>query len=428
MASGFFSLLAQRSFLYLWLAQLITQIGSNMLIFVLALHVFSASHSNTAVGLLFLAFGLPNFLFGAPAGVWVDRIGAKKALLISNFGRTLLLIIFYFARGNLILTYFLAFLFSLLNQLFLPAGGVLLPNLVKERHLLAANSFFSFTFYASLILGFSAAGPFLKVFREGVYFLFAFFFLLSTYWVTFLPPHLDLRQRIRGALRQIFSGHYPWRLKMGRGNLVDLWDLGSLLKEVLVGLNFIRHREKILRTFAFLAAAQVSLGVLVSLAPGFATSVLHLDLEDSSLYLILPAALGMILGAALLAHGFLAKQKDRLPFYGLLLIGLILVLLYPLTAFSLPLLLTGVLLLFLGVGNALVDVPSQTVLQEEVQDQLRGKVYGILGSFITAGATVPVLLATALADHFGVGKVLLSVGFVLLVVSFSLGKVSSVDR
>lgn len=419
MPSSFFFLLGQRSFLYLWLAQLITQVGSNMLVFILALQIFSVSHSNVTVGLLFLAFGLPSFLFGPPAGVWVDRLGPKKALLISNLGRTFLLLLFFFVRGNLLLIYFFAFLFSSLLQLFLPAGGVLLPNLVRSNYLLSANSLFSFTFYLSLILGFSAAGPLLRIFGGSVYFVFALFFLLAVYFVTFLPPHLDWRRRLKTWLYSFLQGrkiHLAWSV-WRRQNVLSFWDPSVLLKGVAAGLIFIRNRPLMLRTFSFLIATQVSLGIVVSLAPGFALTVLHIDLEDSSLVMILPAASGMILGAILLAHGFLSSRRASLPFYGWLLISFVLLVIYPLVRF-LPLpYLASFLLLVLGVGNSLVDVPSQTVLQEEAEEAVRGRVYGILGSFVTAGATLPVLLTTALADVFGVGPVLIAVG----VMGLSLG-------
>lgn len=417
MSNPLFSLFRHRPFLYLWLAQIITQIGSNMLVFVLALHIFSAAHSNTAVGLLFLAFGLPNFLFGPPAGVWVDKLGPKKALLISNCGRTLLLFLFFFGRGNLLLTYLLAFLFSSLLQLFLPAGGVLLPSLFSGNYLLSANSLFSFTFYLSLILGFSAAGPLLKIFGGGIYFVFALFFLLATYLVTFLPPHLGWWHRLKqwlDAWRPSLTWrrperHLPWPA-LSRQKVFSFWDVRLLFREVLAGLIFIRQRPRVLHTFSFLIITQISLGIVVSLAPGFAVSHLHVDLEDSSLLMILPAASGMIFGALLLAHGFLSGARASLPFYGWLLVSFVLLIIYPLVRFLPRPGLTSFLLFLLGVGNSWVDVPSQTVLQEEADEAVRGRVYGILGSFVTAGATLPVLLTTALADVFGVGSVLLAVG------------------
>ncbi len=409
------TLFKNRNFVFLWLSQIITQIGSNMLVFVLALHLFSASQSNMAVGLLFLAFGLPSFLFGPPAGVWVDRIGPKKALLIANGGRTLLLIGFYFIKGNLILTYLLTFLFSTLTQLFLPSGGVLLPSIVSGASLLSANSLFSFTFYLSLILGFSVAGVFLKFFGGSIYFFFAVFFLAATYFSSFLPPNLSLRLRLGGLLKSLIRRE-AGRLKLRvwpREHWVELWDLGGLFKEVSVGYNFIRQSPLVLRTFIYILVAQVSLGVLVSLAPGFAVKVLQVSLEDSSLLMILPAALGMIGGAFLLAHG-LFRGRANLPYYGLLLIGGILLALYPITFLFPDKILASVALFFLGIGNALVDIPGQTLIQEEVHDQIRGKVYGLLGSFITAAATLPVLLAAALADLVGVGQVIFIVGCVLV--------------
>lgn len=415
------TLFKNRNFVFLWLSQIITQIGSNMLVFVLALHLFSASQSNTAVGLLFLAFGLPSFLFGPPAGVWVDRIGPKKALLIANGGRTLLLIGFYFIKGNLVLTYLFTFLFSTLTQLFLPSGGVLLPSIVSAGSLLSANSLFSFTFYLSLILGFSVAGVFLKFFGGSIYFFFAVFFLAATYFSSFLPPNLGLRPRLQGWLKSFVRRETGWlKLRVWpRQYWVELWGITSLFKEVSVGYNFIRKSPLVLRTFIYILMAQVSLGVLVSLTPGFAVKVLQVSLEDSSLLMILPAALGMIGGAFLLAHGLFRGRSNLpaqagLPYYGLLTIGGILLALYPITFLFPDKILASAALFFLGIGNALVDIPGQTLIQEKVHDQIRGKVYGLLGSFITAAAALPVLLAAALADLVGVGQVIFIVGGALV--------------
>ena len=79
--SGVLGVLSNRRFLTLWLAQLATQVGGNMVIFGLAILVFGKTGSNSAVSLLILTFLVPAVVFSAVAGVYVDRFDRRQPLL-----------------------------------------------------------------------------------------------------------------------------------------------------------------------------------------------------------------------------------------------------------------------------------------------------------------------------------------------------------
>ena len=66
--SALASVLGILPFRTLWAAQLCSQLGFAMLLFVLALRVYQLTASNTAVSVLFLTFGVPAVLFGMAAG------------------------------------------------------------------------------------------------------------------------------------------------------------------------------------------------------------------------------------------------------------------------------------------------------------------------------------------------------------------------
>ncbi len=70
-----------KAFRYLWLAQVISQITVNMLVFVLGVLIYAQTNSNTAVSILYLTVGVPAALFGIFSGALVDRFN-KKTLLI----------------------------------------------------------------------------------------------------------------------------------------------------------------------------------------------------------------------------------------------------------------------------------------------------------------------------------------------------------
>src|SRR3954447_6183604 len=81
------AVLKNRNFLYLWLAQLLSQTAQQMINYVLVVQVDALSKSSTAVSGIIIAFTLPAILFSAVAGVFVDRQPKRRVLIITNLGR-----------------------------------------------------------------------------------------------------------------------------------------------------------------------------------------------------------------------------------------------------------------------------------------------------------------------------------------------------
>jgi MFS family permease len=82
----------QRNFLLLWCGQSISQVGSQVTIWVLpltAVLVLSASPMQT--GFLTAASITPNVLAGLLAGAWVDRVQRRPLMIAADVGRALLL-------------------------------------------------------------------------------------------------------------------------------------------------------------------------------------------------------------------------------------------------------------------------------------------------------------------------------------------------
>jgi len=78
-----------------------------------------------------------------------------------------------------------------------------------------------------------------------------------------------------------------------------------------------------------------------------------------------------------------------------------------------------VLAFILGLANAFVFVPSNTILQEETSDELRGKIYGVLNALVGLFSLLPILLVGSLSDIIGVDKVIIGIGVVLVSLGLS---------
>ncbi len=75
--SGAGSVFRNRSFVLLWVAQLLSQLASNMVLAALMATVVSATGSNTANAVLILTFLVPAVIFSTVAGVFVERSDAR---------------------------------------------------------------------------------------------------------------------------------------------------------------------------------------------------------------------------------------------------------------------------------------------------------------------------------------------------------------
>jgi Na+/melibiose symporter-like transporter len=80
---------ANRLFVLLWLAQLLSQIGFNAANHGVIADVSALTHSTLLVGVAIISFTLPAVPFSLLAGVYVDALDKRLVLWVSNEARVL---------------------------------------------------------------------------------------------------------------------------------------------------------------------------------------------------------------------------------------------------------------------------------------------------------------------------------------------------
>jgi len=178
---GFLPVLKNLNFLALWCGQVFSQLADKiylvLMIAIIASRFQSANQSISAwVSALMIVFTIPAVLFGFAAGVFVDRWPKKSVLVLTNllrggfvFGLPVLLWIsadwqpFYSIPIGFLLLLCVTFLVSTLTQFFAPAEQAAIPLLVEKKHLLSANSLYTTTMMASVIIGFALGEPGLEL-------------------------------------------------------------------------------------------------------------------------------------------------------------------------------------------------------------------------------------------------------------------------
>src|SRR5258708_914233 len=409
--------LAIRTFLFLIIAEIFSQLAINMLNFVLIIVTFTLTKSSTAVSGVILSFTVPSLLLGLLAGAYVDKWNKKKVLYAANFLRAILVFLLVFAHSSLALIYVLCFAISVVSQFFIPAETPMIPIVVRKDLLLSANAIFGIIIYASIFIAYAISGPLLLVFGQtGIFIFLSASFLLAA----------------------LFASLINIETKTSR-KMMDLTRLNiNFFEEIKQVFAFFQKVKIVYNALFLLALAQIIVLVLAVIGPGYAEQVLKIKVEQFPLFFVTPAFIGTATGAVLLSNYLHKHSKQHLTRIGLFLLGLaILVLPYGSKVESrafvrtinsyLPHALTinilhmlVVLAFFMGLANAFIFVPANTILQEETSDEFRGKVYGFLNTIVGFFSLLPIILVGGLADLIGTKAVITGIGgFVLLIAIIS---------
>lgn len=152
------------NFRALWIGQLVSIFGDRFtylaLLAVVVAHARLPSNPAAELAILPLASFLPAILFGPWIGAWVDRSDTRRVLIVSDAARgvAVLAMIPATQAGGLPALYALVFLLYVANTFFLPARSAIVPLLVARERLTEANSWMTFAGVAATIAGSLAGG------------------------------------------------------------------------------------------------------------------------------------------------------------------------------------------------------------------------------------------------------------------------------
>ncbi len=406
-----------RPFFFMMLSEFFSQLAFNMQHFVLIFIIYGLTHSNTAVSGMILSFMVPAVLFSVISGVYVDRWNKKKVLLYTHLIRATLILPFLISGLHLSLIYILTFLIAVITQFYIPAESSIIPSIVPKKLIIPANAVFAFNIYGSMLIGYIFSGPMLLwLGRTNTIIFLIVLFLISAFFVAGI---------------KLANG----KKESKEENIISPKLNYSVAKEASEIFIFIRKAKKVMHALLMLTIAQAVIFMFAVLAPGYVTTILEAPLESLSIILVAPAGLGLGLGALMLGSlGKKIRNKWVSP-AGFMVAGIVFILLplasrvssygfvHNLNSILPPIIHINILhiIVFLafiiGFAISLVFIPSNATIQIETNEEMRGRMYGLLSSLIGAVSFLPVILAGGIADVLGVGAVITGVGILMVILS-----------
>lgn len=427
------AVLRNRPFLLLWLAQVATQIGINMILYALEVLVLRSTSLSTAVSALFLTFLVPSVLFSAVAGVFVDRIDRRLVLIVTNVLRAAILITIFAAGQNIVLILILNTILSTVTVFFAPAEAAMIPVLVPREQLVAANGIFTLTLNGAFAVGFAFLGPLFVTIMgspEPLILVVAGLFGLAAAFCATLPA-----DPVGRATPPPPRGRRETVSEAGQA-------VTGIFGQLREGIAYIRENPTVAWSLAYLGIAASLIGVVAVLGPSFARDTLGLSPEDL-IVVVLPLGIGIVVGVLVLNNYGKYVARRRAIELGLVVLGVLLVILT--IAGPLSRLLTGVgervdvvdlsgvtslvavviaIAFLAGICYGIVAISAQVQLQEDIPADVRGRVFGVLNMLISVASILPIIVVGPIADIVGTTPVIL---FIAAFVLFS-GLASIISR
>lgn len=281
----------------------------------------------------------------------------------------------------------------------------MIPFLVPRKQLLAANGLFTLTMNIAFALGFALFGPFVVAIANAemlIVIVAVLYFVAAAFCFT-LPSSP------------------PAPVSVGAGQTVADAEraVETMLGQFVEGIKYIRAHRNVGWSLSYLGITGALVGILGVLGPGFAKTTLALGEKDFAL-IVLPLGLGIAMGILFLNSYGRYLPRRRTIETGMIATGILLALLAyagPISHFledraastglaeasrvvSLLSLVMGIAFL-VGAGYAVVAISAQTQLQEELPEDVRGRVFGVLNMLVSIASLAPIIVVGPVADLFG---------------------------
>jgi MFS family permease len=409
---GFLPVLTNTNFLALWAGQVFCQLADKVyLVLMIALinTQFQSEGSSISgwVSALMMTFTVPAVLFGSLAGVFVDRWVKKQVLVSSNIWRGILVLaivpLLWLVRdwqdigsipAGFLMILAVTFLVSTLTQFFAPAEQAVIPLIVKPHNLLSANSLYTTTMMASVIVGFAIGEPLLSA--------------ADALWLQ-LGGSGELGKEILVGGSYIVAGLILLLLTTNEKPKEKQEQSNHIFSDLKDGLAYLGKNHRLRNALIQLIILFSVLAALTVLAVRIAEVIPSITAEQFG-FLLASGGVGIAFGAILLGQFGQNFSTSGLSLAGAMGMA---VSLAGLAIFTQQLWVVLSLIGFLGLSGALVGIPLQTAIQTETPTKMHGKVFGLQNNLVNIALTLPLGLAGIAETFFGLQTVFLTLAAIV---------------
>ncbi|KJS80718.1 MAG: MFS transporter [Peptococcaceae bacterium BICA1-8] len=376
-------------------SQSISLFGSALVQHAIMWYITLTTQSGVMMTISIICGFVPIFILSPVAGVWADRYNRKTLIILSDLlialSTLILAILFLNGYDALWLLFVMSAIRAIGTGIQTPAVGAILPQLVPEDKLTSVNAT-NGTIQALVMLVSPMLGGALLT-MASIEIIFFIDVITATIAIITLFAFLDIPVHAKALQKQTTS----------------------YFSDMQQGLAYIKDHNFIKKLFVFLAFYFVLVAPAAFLTPLQVTRSFGADVWRLTAIEI-TFSIGMMLGGIFMASWGGFKNKIHTMTLSSFIIGTCTFALGIIPVFWIYLVFMGLI----GVAMPFFNTPSTVLLQEKVEGDYLGRVFGVFVMIATSMMPLGMLVFGPISDIIKIEWLLMGTGLLLFIQGFFL--------
>ena len=376
-------------------SQILSLFGSSLVQYAIMWYITLKTQSGVMMTISIICGFLPTFFLSPFAGVWADRYNRKILIMLSDsmiaLSTLILAILFLMGYDALWLLFLMSAIRALGSGIQTPAIGAFLPQLVPEDKLTKVNATNGSIQAIVMLVSPMLSGALLTMATiETIFFIDV------------------ITAAIAVSILFLFL-HVPAHAKAQQKQSI------SYFSDMHKGFVYIKNHEYVKRFFVFCAfffflAAPAAFLTPLQVTRSFGGDVWRLTAIEITF------SIGMMAGGIIMASWGGLRNKVHTMTLSSLIIGVCTFALGIVPVFWVYLIFMGLI----GVAMPIFNTPSTVLLQEKVEADFLGRVFGVLGMISSSMMPLGMLIFGPVSDLVKIEWLLMGTGVLLFVQGFFL--------
>ena len=374
-------------------SQTISLFGSSLVQYAIFWYLTLETQSGVIMTLSTIFGFLPTFFISPFAGVWADRYNRKRLIVLSDgitaLSTLVLVLLFLAGQRSIWILLATSAIRAIGAGIQMPAVGAILPQIVPEKELTRINGLNGSIQAVVMLVSPMISGA-----------LYQFAPMEGIFMIDIVTAALAIAIMV-------------FLLKVPTHEKASQEQVSNYLQDMKLGFRYIQNHAFIKRLFlyfslAFLIAAPVSFLSPLQVARSFGEDVWRLTAIEIAF------SIGMIGGGLWIASWGGFKNRIHSIAFAIGAMGLCTFGMGVIPNFWIYLFLMGLV----GLVIPLLNAPSMTLLQEKVEEDFLGRVFGVQSMVASSMMPLGMLIFGPLADRMAIEILMAVSGVFLMVVAF----------
>ncbi|MCM3799721.1 MFS transporter [Caldibacillus thermoamylovorans] len=378
-------------------SQAISLFGSSLVQYAMMWYITLSTESGVMMTIYIICGFIPTFILSPVAGVWADRYNRKMLIVLSDgliaLATLILAILFLMGFDDIWLLFLMAAILAFGTGIQTPAVGAILPQIVPKNKLTKVNgingSIQAIIMFVSPLVSAALLG-------------------MATMEIIFFIDVVTAAIAIGTLL--IF-------LKIPLHEKAKDKQTTSYLSDFKLGLQYVNSHDFLKKFFLFFALFMVLMAPASFLTPlqvarSFGDDVWRLTAIE------IVFSIGMMAGGAIIAAWGGFSNKVKTMGFATVIMGVCTFALGSVPNFWVYLFFMGVF----GVAMPILNTPATVLLQEKIEEDYLGRVFGVMGMISTSMMPIGMLIFGPLADMVKIEWLLIGTGAFIMCLSLLLVK------